>query len=270
MAAADRRHFLVDKEFRMAKPRHFTLILFCAGFALVLALAGLPPDAGAQIFSQDLTMHSTTTSSGMAGRGGGSATGTEYFSKNAMRTNSSDGNDTIIRFDEEKFITIDNKKKTYSEMTFKQLQEMLDKASAAMGKMENMEALRKMMGTASASITVTKAGPGETIAGYPTEKYILKGPMEMEIWAAPSLKIPSAYYDALKFRMPSNPMFDMSKLYDEMKKIEGIPLKTVTTMKMMNMEMKTTKVVTSIEKGSLPGATFEVPAGYKLVTPKLE
>ena len=46
----------------------------------------------------------------MGGRGGGSVTTTEYFSKSAMRSNSSSGSDTIIRFDAEKLITIDGRK----------------------------------------------------------------------------------------------------------------------------------------------------------------
>jgi len=53
----------------------------------------------------------------------------------------------------------------------------------------------------------------------------------MEIHAAPGLKLPALYYDAMKMRAPRNPMFDMSKLYDEMKKIKGMALKTVTTMR---------------------------------------
>ena len=48
----------------------------------------------------------------MMGQGGGTTTGTEYYSQNAMRMNQSNGNDTIIRFDSEKLITIDNNKKT--------------------------------------------------------------------------------------------------------------------------------------------------------------
>jgi hypothetical protein len=89
--------------------------------------------------------------------------------------------------------------------------------------------------------------------------------MEMELWAAPDLKVPAQYYDAMKLRMPRNPMFDMGKMYDEMKKINGMALKNITTMKMMNMEMKTTRIVTSVDKSTIPASTFEVPAGYKLV-----
>lgn len=245
-------------------------IMLFSSLAFLLAAAIASPDAKAQIFSQDLTMHSTTTSSGMMGRGGGTTTSTDYYSKNAMKTSSSDGNDTIIRFDAEKIINIDNKKRTYSEMTFKQLQEMMSKLGSEMSAdKEQMEMMKKVMGQMATSYSVTKQGPGEEIAGYATEKYLIQGPMQMEIWAAPSLKIPTAYYDVMKLRIPPNPMFDMRKLYDEMKKISGLTLKTVMTMKMtmgqMNMESKTTKIVTSVEKGSIPASVFEVPAGYKQV-----
>ena len=250
---------------------HTTCVLIFAA-CLLLIVAGTLRDAEAQIFSQDLTMHSTTTSSGMMGRGGGSVTSTEYFGKNAIKTSSSDGNDSIMRFDTQKLISIDSKKKTYSEITFQQLQDMLSKAGDAAGGMsdEDMAVMKKVMGQMATSFSVTKVGPGENIAGYATEKYLLKGPMEVEIFAASDLKLPTAYYDAMKFQMPSMPMFDMRKMYDEMKKISGIPLKTITTMKMMGNEMKTTKVVTSIEKGAIPLSVFEIPAGYKRVEAELK
>jgi hypothetical protein len=236
-----------------------------------LALALMPLNATAQIFSQDLTMHSKTTSSGMVGMKGADSTTTTYYSKNAMKTSSQDGKDYIIWFDSQKIVSIDNNEKTYSEATFQQLQDALDQAAAAMGEnQEDMAAALKMMGMDDVAVTVAKAGPGETIAGYPTEKYILKGPMQMEIFAAKSLKIPAAYYDITKLRMPPNPVFDMNALVDEMKKIEGLPLKSVMTMKMMNMEVITTEEVTSIEKGAIPASVFEVPAGYKLVKGDLD
>jgi len=247
----------------MKKPGFLLISILCAG----LIIAG-----AAQGFGQDLTMRSTNTSSGMMGRGGGTTNSVEYFSHNAIKTTSTDGNDTIIRLDSEKFITIDNKKKTYSEMTFKQMWDMLNQAGAALGKMpaEQMEAMKKMMGSTDTAFSVTKTGTGEQIAGYATDKYLLKGPMEMDIWSAPDLKIPSAYYDAMKFQAAANPMFDMKKMFEEMKKIGGMPLKTVMTIKMMGNAMTTTKTVTSIEKGAIPASVFEVPAGYKLVEAKMQ
>jgi hypothetical protein len=235
--------------------------------AALLAYAGALPQAAAQaLFSQDLTLHETTSSPGMMGQGARTIKSTNYFSKNAMKRAGSDGNDTIIQFDSGKIITIDNNKKTYSEMTVEQLQQMMDKATSGMAaNKEQMDAMRKMMGQTSDSITVTKEGPGETIAGYATVKYTITGMMNMEIWAAPELKVPGLYYDAMKLRAPRNPMFDMGKMYDEFKKIDGMTLKTVMTIKMMNNEMKTTKVVDSVEKTPVPASIFAIPAGYKQV-----
>ena len=68
--------------------------------------------------SQGLTMNETTTANGKT------TTSTTYFSGNATKRSSADGQDSIIRFDQEKIVTVDHKKKTYSEITFKQLQEM--------------------------------------------------------------------------------------------------------------------------------------------------
>ena len=68
--------------------------------ALSLMLICVSQNANAQIFSQDLTMHVSTTSSGMAGRGGGTFNSTEYFSKNAMKMTASEDDDfyAVVRY----------------------------------------------------------------------------------------------------------------------------------------------------------------------------
>ena len=236
----------------------------------VLSLNGLVPSAAAQLsglLSQGLTMTSTTTANGRT------STTTQYFSGNATKTVSADGMDSIVRFDQQKMISVDNKKKTYSEMTFQQIQEMADQLNKGMAGVtqdpEAMAAIKKMMGGGnSAPLSVTKQGPGETIAGYATEKYMVTGPMDIEIWAAPDLKVPTTYYDAMKIRVPANPMFDMSKMFDAFKQINGWPVKYILTIKMMGRSMTTTNEVTSVQKGAIPPAMFEVPAGYKLAQEK--
>jgi hypothetical protein len=240
-------------------------IVGLAIFGLVAA-SGLIQPAAAQLsslMSQGLTMNETTTANGKT------TTSTTYFSGNATKRSSADGQDSIIRFDQEKIVTIDHKKKTYSEITFKQLQEMLNKVSAGMPQdPEAMAAIKKMMGGSSAPLTVTKQGPGETVAGYATEKYLVTGPIEMEIWATPDLQLPAAYYDAFKMRLPANPVLDLGKMYDAFKQINGMAMKSVVKMKVMSMSINTTTEVTSVQKGAIPPAAFEVPAGYKLVQEK--
>jgi hypothetical protein len=152
-------------------------------------------------------------------------------------------------------------------VTFQELQAMLDKAGAAMQNLppEAIAMMKRMGGPATAEIAVTKTGAGEPIAGYATDKYLVTGPMSMEIWAAPDLKVPPQYYDAMKARMPPNPVLDMGKVFEEMKKINGYPLKQVTTMKMGAMSTTSTMVVTAVDKTPIAKATFDVPAGYKKV-----
>ncbi len=245
-------------------PRNRTIFAVVVSVFACAAIAWAGAPQG--FFASDLTIHQIENTTG--GRGGPrTVTSTTYVSGNALKRTASDGTDVILRLDAQKMILVDNAKKTYSEITFQQMDEAMSKASAAMTNMppEAMAQMRKMMGNMASEVTVTDTHTGETIAGYTTEKYLVKGPMDMEIWAAPALKVPPQLYDAIKLRLPRNPMFDFGKLYDEMKKINGWPVKQVTTMKMMGMESRTESVVTAVEKGAITKTTFDAPAGYKKV-----
>ena len=74
--------------------------------------------------------------------------------------------------------------------------------------------------------------------------------------------MPSHYYDALRRGAQTNPMFDMGKIYDAFKTMEGLAIKTVTSMEIMGTKITTTTTVTSVERGLLPSSTFDVPADY--------
>jgi len=251
--------------------RYRTMLAACALVGILCAGVNLPY-ASAQlsgILSQGVTMTMTTTANGRT------STSTHYFSGNASKAVTGTGTDTIIRFDQQKLISIDNQKKTYSEMTFQEMQAMMDQAEKGMSQAtdnpEAMAAIKKMMGGGNLTpLTVTKKGPGETIAGYATEKYLVAGPMDIEIWAAPDLKVPAAYYDSMKLRLPSNPIMDLRKMYDAFKQVNGWPVKYVMTLKMMGRSIVTTSEVTSVQKGAIPPATFEVPAGYQKVVEKMK
>jgi hypothetical protein len=247
--------------------RRFTASLITAS-GLFFAAASTPVLCAQETptFTQDITLHETTRTSG-AGSGDRSVTTTNFFSRNAMKRTAPDGNDTIIRVGEGKIITLDHAKKTYSIVSVKELSQVLEKTAAEEGEnnKEQVEAMRKMMGAMMNSFKVTKIGPGEEIAGYRTEKYAVQGMVEMEIWAAPDLKVPELYYEALKMSVPASAIMDVRKLYDEFKKIDGMTLKTVTTMKMLDMDVKTETVVTSVEKTPIPASFFTVPEGYKQV-----
>jgi hypothetical protein len=247
---------------------HMLMAIFSVACILFLATSSTSAQMSGW-FREDLTLHEKTTSTGGPQGAGQQSSGTAYLSKNAIRHSDSAGTDSIIRFDEKRLINIDHKKKTYTSMTFEEMQKMMDDLGQKMGKeggedqQQAMDAMKKLFGNVADSVKVTKMGPGEKVAGYATEKYqVQMGFLQMEMWAAPDLKMPPVYYDSFKLKM-KNPMFDMSKLYDEFKKIDGYPLKQVMVMNMMGMKMTTTKETTSVEKGAIPASTFDIPAGYK-------
>ncbi|MBI4444538.1 MAG: DUF4412 domain-containing protein [Acidobacteria bacterium] len=238
-----------------------TLNRVMRGLLLTSLLWGV---ASHTLWAEDLTLKEVTTSTAPMG-GNQKVTNTNYFSSTAMKHSSSDGNDFIIRYDQRKIISIDNKKKTYSQTSFDELQKMINKAAGEANlSQEEQEALKQVMGQTMGQVSVQKQGAGEPIVGHPTEKYLIQmAPLEIQVWATSELTMPEVYYDAIKISMPRNPMFDMAKMYEEFKKIKGMPLKSVTNMKMMGMSMTTTTEVTSVEKGAIPGSVFEIPAGYK-------
>jgi hypothetical protein len=239
------------------------LVLFPA--AGLLVFAAVTPAARAQ----DLTLHESTTSTGVPRAGATqNVTQTRYISSKAIKNTSSTGLDVIIQLSEGKIFRIDNNKRTFSEMTVQQLDVMLTKMGSERSGEDNpgaVAAIHKAMGQFAKPGSVIKSGPGGDIAGYATERHVINGPIPMEVWAAPALKMPAIFYDAMKICMMQNPMPDRGSIYDEMKNIQGLPLKTVITTKLVNMDMKTTTVVTSVEKTPIPASTFRVPAGYTLV-----
>ena len=214
---------------------------------------------------QAITLRQTTTISGMPPGQGQSAPEITYLSAEAVRQSSPNGNDFIIRRGEGKLISIDHINKTYSEMTFEEIQEAMKKAASEVNEdHESMKAFRQMVGENVGEVTMTEKGPGGVVAGFVTRKYLLHmPPLEVQIWSAPELQMPSFYYDALKLQTKTNPLFDMRKVFDAFKRMKGMAVKTVVAMKVTEMTMTVSTEVVSVEKAPIPVSTFEVPAGYR-------
>jgi hypothetical protein len=201
--------------------------------------------------------------------GDGRSIATNYVSRNAVRNVSTlpVHSDMIYRIDTGKIITLNHKQKTYGEIAPAEVRQLMEKKQIAMSP-EKQEAMRRL-GFGGAA-TVTKIGPGETIAGYATEKYSATTPMSQgEIWVTPALEIPAGYYDMVTSLVASE-VGGMGLIFTELKEkqIKGYLLKSVaTTMATPMMKgMTFTRVAASIEKGPIPASTFEPPAGYQKVT----
>lgn len=208
--------------------------------------------ASAATAAQEYTVHMN----------GANGTTTIYVSPNAVRrTEPGFKVDVIYRLSEGKIIYIDHQKKTYSEVTLAEARQRSTQATAGMS--PQTKAMMSRMGNATPSFT--KVGAGETIAGYATEKYLIKSAAaETEILAAPALSVPVGYYEATRVSAgATTPLGGANQSSEAMKNINGMILKRVGTMTMNRMTV--TEVATSVDKAPIPSSTFEPPAGYKSV-----
>jgi len=238
----------------------------------------------APTIAEDLTLVFKTTGSGGAG------TSTSYFSSEKMRTGDAE-RETIVEYGPGKIISIDHKKKEYSEITLAEMEAAMKEASAKMEQanaqmkeqMANMppavrEKMEKMMGGVAGAVTVTKGGTRQ-VAGYTCQDYVVAmgESMTTKVCATTALKFPAPNVDYTKYSsfagsasaMANNPMFkSMGKMVEEMKKIEGFTIAESTSMKMMGKTMDNSKEAVEIKKGPIPAANFDVAViaqGYKKV-----
>ena len=238
----------------------------------------------APALAEDLTLVFKTTGSGGAG------TSTSYYSSEKMRTGDA-ANETIVEYGPGKIVSIDHKKKEYSEITLAEMEAAMKEAAAKMDEanaqmkeqMANMppavrEKMEKMMGGVAGAVNVTKGGTRQ-VAGYTCQDYAVAMGESMitKICATTALQFPAPNVDYRRYAsfagsasaMANNPMFkSLGKMAEEMKKIEGLTIAESTSMKVMGKSMDSSKEAVEIKKGPIPASDFDVALiakGYKKV-----
>jgi len=238
----------------------------------IVLLAALPARA------EDLTIAFKTTSGKQA------STSTQYLTAARMRTADAE-QDSIVDFAAGRIIQIDHKKKQYSEMTMDQIEAAMQEAAAEMqdAQAEMQEAMKDMppalrekmggmMGGGAAAVTVAK-GSTRKVAGYECQVYTLSmgSGISMEMCNTTALALPMkpgefARVGRFASSFAANPMFQqMSKLGEEMKKIEGFTLADRTRTSMMGRTIESSREAVEVKAGPIPDSVFEIPAGYKKV-----
>jgi len=221
-------------------------------------------------FSQGLYWESTTTGGPMGDKGSAS----QSFAMPKMFKIVNPTTVMIIRMDQEKVYTIDPAKKTYSEMTFADMEAFAKKAGDRMAQMKEqmknmppeqrkqMEAMTSMMGGgAEVPVEISATGETKTVGGFKCAKYVVKrgGKEIMTMWATKDLAgFENLRKDWMEFGKRMASLTKMSGLGEAYQKIEGFPMET--DMDMMGKTMTTT--VTKVEKKSTAASEFTVPAGY--------
>ena len=233
--------------------------------ALLLASAVAAPVAAA-----DLTIVSKTSSTGPTAKPG---TSTMYMTAGKMRMQQ-DHTDVLVDLATGAMTMIDHDKKRYWTMTREDVAAMSKAMSDRMAEMQKDPRAAAMMQNMMGALGPAKLEKGtetKTIAGYPCTQYTISmgESMKMVYWTTTALQppfSPEQIYDAQGAILRSNPMFGrMSAVFDEMKKMKGVPLGTSTTMAFGPMHVENTSEATEVRTSAIPASTFDIPADFKKV-----
>jgi hypothetical protein len=224
---------------------------------LALQLAPVLLAAAALAGAEEITVVSTFKSSMAQG-----STSTTYMGKDKLRTVEGDS-DTIVDYQTGELTFIDTKKKSYWVTTPQQLEAKFTELNELL---KNMPMVDQIFGKAS-EVEVKNLGTTQQVAGYTCDDYrIAMGDAYVfQLCAASDLKVPTDVHAARRVMFANmGPMAGrIGKLFDEMSKIEGLPLVSSFSMTMMGRTMSTETRATEVKLGPIPDSTFAIPAGFK-------
>jgi len=196
-----------------------------------------------------------------------------------FRQEDKDGHIGIVRLDKEMFISINPAEKTYTEVTFAQMEKKV-KQGRAMGneamkkRLEGMPPeQRKMIEERMAGTTgqrdetkteVAATGEQKVIEGYRCTRYIVKhNGKELErIWA--TKEVPNFTSVRKDFQRIGSFFASMGarSTMAWIEKVDGFPIERSGT--------GTSEKITKIQQGSFPKSAFEIPQGYTKTKSQLE
>lgn len=220
--------------------------------ALVLTLGLLVPSA-VQAGDEGYIIESMVKSGGMMGQPPSEQLTTTYMTPTKFKM--ATGNDSDMIFDAaSKLLTIvSHSKKEYYVVAEEEFKAMLEMGMAMM---------EGMMGDAQP--TVEKTGEKKKIGEWDCEKVVmtLGGQMSMtqEMWVTKDTEIKMDDYLEMTDMLGQAAM--LKKFQDEMKKIDGYPIMTKTTMNVMGQNVESESVVQKIKKETFSASTFTAPEGY--------
>ena len=169
---------------------------------------------------------------------------------------------------------IDHDKKQYWQMTKEDIEALSKTMSDRLAQMQKdpqaAAMMEKLMG-AMGPVKLEHGTETKTIVGYPCTQYTItmgEG-MKMIYWTTTALQPPftsDQMYSAMSGILRANPMLGrMSSVFDEMKKMKGIPLASSTAMSMGPVHVENSSEATEVKTGAVPASTFDIPAAYKKV-----
>jgi hypothetical protein len=173
----------------------------------------------------------------------------------------------IYRTDKEMIYMLDPATKTYNEISMAAMKEMTSGARSIADSVKRASGDSIPMNIADMmKISVTPTSEKKVIGKWKATKYILTmnlpfGTSKTEVWATEDIKIDMTTYNTISNAMMAF-MPGFEKMMEELKKIKGVNVFTVTASEAMGGKARqTSEVVECVEKPT-PAGIFEIPAGY--------
>jgi hypothetical protein len=231
-------------------------LLMLSIVATVAALLLAPTFAGADVFMKEKLHTDGMTIMGHA-QPPQDKISTTWVAQDKMRSDQGEIS-TIAKLEDGKMVIyhLNHPKKTYNQLSMGS-DALQDVASGMGGEMK---------------VKITPTGESKKIGNWNCQKYLQEMEMGMmpvasEIWASEDIKIPykDFYEKSAMAMMPQQPGMKMSQqaMQEEMKKIKGVPVLTITSTTMMqNTTIRSSRELIEIKEDTAPGGIFDIPAGY--------
>jgi len=191
-------------------------------------------------------------------------TSTQYYSPAFHRHNTeATKTDQLTDFRAGVMYTIKHKDRKIEKMSFDDLVAAFEGLQASMEKMPAF--LKNAMGGDADTFSVDPIGK-DTVAGRKcTVTRILVGKLEMEVASDPTLQIPTspeAWAQYAKVRgLASGGMASFKRLYEELSKLKGVPLRTKSRFPIVG---EITAEAIEVKEGPIAASVFALPEGYKV------
>lgn len=223
---------------------------------VILMVFVFPALAGADVFMKEKQHTDGMTMMGHA-QPPQDKTATVWISRDKMRRDQGDTSSIAI-LEKDKLIIyhLNHPKKTYTELS--------------LGPKDVHETASSM--ASDIKVKVVPTDETRKIGTWNCRKYLQEMdmgmmPMTSEIWATEDIKIPEIdFYERVSSAMAApQPGMNMptAGMQEEMKKIKGMPVLTLTTMTIMqNTTVKTSRELVEIKEDTAPPGAFDIPKGY--------
>lgn len=195
-----------------------------------------------------------------------------WIGKTAAVYDNGDGTRSIVHFKKRMLMVLDMAEKEYSVMHLDSMSSMLDNAMESVaGNAEQAEAMKAMMqgmmgDILKSAVSVKNSGTEKKIGYWNCRRFdvsmsIITGGTESEVWVTKDIKIDPALFNMVKNGVLAQ-MPGFSAIAEELKKVEGVPVKTVTRTQVGDETVTSTELLQENAEKPAPTGIYSIPDSF--------